>query len=152
MWRKETPEVRARFKELADKKKEIHGQVYPGYQYSPRRPGAKLRRRRARVATGWVPFISSTQSGLKRINEANSQNRGMIDIDGDFLDLLAEHGVLTGPNGVAPATVPQNLDFEAIVQEQFGHTAIDTVRFPPLQGDEFDDNFPMAAMLELDGA
>lgn len=152
MWRKETPEVRACFKELADKKKEIHAQVNPGYQYSPRRPGARLRRRRARVATGLVPFIGATQAGLNRINQANSESRGMIDVDGDFLDLLDHHGVLTGPNGVAPATGPQNLDFEAIVEQQFGHAAMDTVRFPPLQGNEFDDNFPMAAMLELDGA
>jgi hypothetical protein len=44
MWQRETPEVRANFKRLAEDEKKLHLQVYPTYRYQPRKPSEKKRR------------------------------------------------------------------------------------------------------------
>lgn len=152
MWREETPEVRNQFKELAEQKKKLHAQAHPNYHYTPRRPGEKPRRRPARIHTTFVPFIGSTTAGQNRIDEANNNTKGFIDVDGDFIDILADHGLVNGPNSLAPPQAFDNVRFEDVVQEQFDRVALETVHFTPLQGNEFDESFPMDEMLGLDGA
>jgi hypothetical protein len=45
MWSTETPEILAEWKSKAEKVKQDHLLKYPGYQYQPRKPAEKKRRR-----------------------------------------------------------------------------------------------------------
>lgn len=49
-WNNETDEVKNHFKQLAAEAKRIHAQMYPNYQYAPRKPCEKKRRKTRRLS------------------------------------------------------------------------------------------------------
>jgi hypothetical protein len=67
-WKNESPATKQQFKALADDIKRKHARDHPDYQYSPRRPGEKRRRKRVREEGPSVseisdPFESSAWDG-----------------------------------------------------------------------------------------
>ncbi|KAJ5152948.1 uncharacterized protein N7482_009426 [Penicillium canariense] len=151
MWRNETAEVRARFKDLADEKKRLHSQAHPNYQYAPRRPWERARRS-PKIHASTVPFISAFPGGQPRLTEAWNKTNGWIDVDGDFIDLLDHANLIYGPNTVAPYNQPDNIDFDEILRQQLERYPLETVHWEPLQGNEFDDTFPIDQLLNLPGS
>ncbi|KAJ4259639.1 hypothetical protein NW762_007569 [Fusarium torreyae] len=70
-WNMETREVRARYKQKADQLKEEHRQMYPDYQYRPRRTGEKRRRStvpRAGTSTVTAQFSFPALGGVQQNN------------------------------------------------------------------------------------
>lgn len=151
MWRNETPAVRNRFKELAGEKKRLHAKTYPNYQYSPRRPSEKVRRT-PRIHMNNLPWLGGHPLGQQLVADAFNSN-GYIPIDKDFLAAMDAFGILHGPNGVAPMPVNDTFHFESDVEKQVARcTTMEVARWVPLQGNEFDDAFPMDELLDLEGA
>ncbi|KAJ5377760.1 uncharacterized protein N7496_005169 [Penicillium cataractarum] len=153
MWHREPLAVRARFRALADEKKRLHSEAHPDYQYTPRRPGDKFSRRRGRLHTSSVPFFNQTAAGQVRVKNADENNSGWIDVDGDCIDILDELGLMYGPNALTPLPNLDTSAFNAMVNMQMDQrVALQTVRYHELEGDEFDSDFPMHTMLSLPGA
>ncbi|KAJ5639777.1 uncharacterized protein N7484_007639 [Penicillium longicatenatum] len=158
-WRSETEETRQRWHALAAQVKKQHALAFPDYQYSPRRPGERLTRR-ARVPAEAVGLIGDTRRGTNRLQDTIQgdgpnpwDSNGLIDIDQEFLSMLDQHDMLAGPNGI-DISYAQNQDFTAMVNTQVRREPIETLRTPPLQGDEFGSMFSeesMNALLNLDG-
>lgn len=152
MWRNETPDVRKTFKELADERARLHKLAHPNYQYSPRRPSEKARRT-PRVHMNTMPWLSQHPLGQKLVDTAVN-NRGYIPIDDEFIAAMDAIDLLRGPNGIAPPLpAPDASDVAKDVERQLtDHDAVTAVHWEPLQGNEFDDTFPMDEMLNLEGA
>lgn len=144
---------------MAAKVKAQHAIDFPGYQYSPRRPGEKLTRR-SRIPAQIVDFIGDTRRGANRLQDSLTGDgpnpwdfNTNIDIDRELLAMMDQHDYLVGPNGIDPSYSPSQ-DFSAMVNTQVQREAIETLRSPPLQGDEFGPMFSeenMNALLKLDG-
>lgn len=151
MWRNETPTVRNSFKELAEEKKRLHAKTYPDYQYSPRRPSERVRRNH-RVHMNTIPWLGQHPLGQQLVNNAVNDD-GFIPIDNEFIAAMDAIGLLSGPNGLAPMrtfdTVNQARDLQQLMTDQLG---MEVAQWKPLQGNEFDEAFPMDEMLNLEGA
>lgn len=68
--------------------------------------------------------------------------------------MLDQHNILDGPNGIDISCSLTQDDFPAMVNAQVQRETIETLRSPPLQGDEFGPMFTeenMNALLNLDG-
>jgi hypothetical protein len=151
MWRNETPEVRNDFKELAEERKRLHAQAYPNYQYSPRRPSERVRRTH-HVHVNRVPWLGGSTDGQQLINDAVNNTEGFIPVEPPFISAADATGLIKGPNGIAPSPAHDASNLERCVQQQLDRVVVETVRWEPLQGNEFDDTFPMDEMLDLEGA
>ncbi|KAJ5548722.1 hypothetical protein N7513_005956 [Penicillium frequentans] len=159
-WRSETEETRQRWHTLAAKVKAQHAIDFPDYQYTPRRPGERLTRR-SRIPAQIVNFIGDTRRGANRLQDSVAGDGpnpwdfdSNIDIDREFLGMLDQHNILEGPNGIDISCSLNQDDFPAMVNAQVQREAIETLRSPPLQGDEFGPMFTeenMNALLNLDG-
>lgn len=149
MWHKESPEVRAHFKKLADQMKKRHGEMHPDYRYSPRRSDEIPRRTKLRTNT--VSFLHSSPEGLQFLNNATHVNGYYWDLDTSFMEALDVHNLIRGPQTVAPpALVYDNID--KIVDDQVQRYPVKNVQFPPLTGNEFAPGFDMESLLNLPGA
>lgn len=159
-WRSETEETRQRWHTLAAKVKAQHAIDFPDYQYSPRRPGEKLTRR-SRIPAEIVGFIGDTRRGENRLQDSVSGDgpnpwdfNSNIDIDQELLRMLDQYDFLDGPNCIDTSLSPSQQEFSAMVNTQVQRETIETLRSPPLQGDEFGPMFSeenMNALLNLDG-
>lgn len=153
MWHGEGAAVRARFKDLAEEKKRLHSQAHPNYQYAPRRPGEKLRRQSPRIRASSVPFFNKTAAGQARLKNAEENDDGWIDVDGDCIDIFDELGLMYGPSALPPIPSYDSPDFHAIVDMQCGErVGLQTVHYENLDGTEFEPGFPMDTLLALPGA
>ncbi|KAJ6115058.1 mating-type HMG-box protein MAT1-2 [Penicillium sp. IBT 16267x] len=151
-WRSETEDTRQRWHTLAAQVKAQHALDFPDYQYSPRRPGEKLTRR-SRVPAEVVDFIGDAQQGAQRLQDT-VQGDGHTSWDFNFnLDMDQEFvNMLDGPNGIH-LSYSLDHDFSAMVNTQVQRETIETLRRPPLQGNEFDPMFSQEninALLNLD--
>lgn len=145
---------------MAAKVKAQHAIDFPDYQYSPRRPGERLTRR-SRIPAQIVNFIGDTRRGANRLQDSVAGDGpnpwdfdSNIDIDQEFLGMLDQHNILDGPNGIDISCSLTQDDFPAMVNAQVQRETIETLRSPPLQGDEFGPMFTeenMNALLNLDG-
>ncbi|KAF3403850.1 MAT+ sexual cell fertilization-promoting factor [Penicillium rolfsii] len=151
MWRNESPEVRNCFKELAEEKKQLHAIAYPNYQYCPRRPSEKVRRQR-KIHVDNMPWLGQHPLGQKLVDDA-ANNRGFIPVNEEFIAAIDAIDILRGPNGVAPILPQHNPNVRQDLQSQLDRDmSLTVVQWHPLQGNEFDENFPMSEMLNLEGA
>lgn len=150
-WRSESPEVREQFKVLADKMKQQHAIDHPDYQYSPRRPGEKPRRR-SRIHTMAIPYIAGNTTGATRLAHSwASGERGYLDVDDELINILDEFDLIFGPNSVAPISVPDNeAEFARLVQDQINRIPAETVNFQPLSGNEFDPELNLEELVHLE--
>ncbi|KAJ5594450.1 uncharacterized protein N7459_000658 [Penicillium hispanicum] len=150
-WRSESPEVREQFKVLADQMKRQHAIDHPDYQYSPRRPGEKPRRR-SRIHGMAIPFIAAHTAGQTRLAQSLiSENPGFLDVDDGLIDMLDDADMIFGPNSIAPVSVPDNeAEFARLVQDQLNRIPAETVNFQPLNGNEFDPNLNLEELLQLE--
>lgn len=150
-WRKETPEVRAHFKSLADELRRRHEIEHPEYRYAPRRPNQIPRRTKIKM-TEKFNFLGASNHGAQRIHQA-SNNDGMIyDLDTNFVEMLDEFDMLFGPQSCVPKLVTPNDDFEELVNDQVQRVPTEDIHFTPLNGTEFDPNFKLDNLLNLPGA
>jgi hypothetical protein len=151
MWRNETSKIRNSFKKLAEEKKRLHAKAYPDYQYSPRRPSEKVRRT-PRIHMNNMPWLGQHPLGQQLVNNAVN-NSGYIPIDEEFIEAMDAMNLLKGPNGVAPTPTYDTFNHASdILRQEARSLVLEVAQWEPLQGNEFDDTFPMDEMLNLDGA
>lgn len=129
--------------------KRKHAINHPAYQYAPRRPHERRRRnvacltRDKSVNAEALQFMAHDEEGAHFLdNEAVTQS-GRIQIDERCLELLNQHDMLFGANGVQPFAVPDNdSEFEKIVNEQMeGVTTIETLVYDPALAAELEAGF-----------
>jgi hypothetical protein len=67
-WQNETPEVKALYKDLADKVKQEHSEKHPDYQYQPRKSSDKKRRMTKKKAAALAAANGSVMEGSAQVN------------------------------------------------------------------------------------
>ncbi|KAJ5162367.1 hypothetical protein N7492_007759 [Penicillium capsulatum] len=149
MWRNESQAVRDRFQVYAEMKKEQHAIDFPGYQYSPRRPN-QIQRRAPRAPTllpaGLIAFVRGTPSGDAVLATAVN---GTITVTNQVIDCLAQHGLIYGPNGLAPIRYPPALDsVSELIENVISRNPYQPLS-SPLDGTEFGPDFPESEVAAL---
>lgn len=147
-WRNASEDVKAQFKALADELKRQHAIDHPDYQYAPRRPHERRRRRTtARVHTKNLPFLKQDEKDLEYLKRVTNDN-DMVEVDEEFLNILGDRGMLEGAVGLAPILVPDNgAEFDAIVNEQLDGQEIETLVYDPLLSDQLDQEFDFSSFV-----
>lgn len=162
MWREESAETRARFREIAEHMKREHMIQHPDYQYSPRRPGTK--RVSVRANDCWCLSRDSFGGGASLFFHATTgiDGDGWIDINDNLVSLMNHNEAIQGPNGVA--SQPR---FTVIPPEMRATSALNGVSiedldlpkhitdFAPIEPDWFGPGFlynEVNDLIHLDGA
>lgn len=101
MWKEESAETRARFREIAEHMKREHMIQHPDYQYSPRRPGTKRVSVRAHDCWCLSRDILGGGASLFFHATATSEGDGTLDINDNLVSLMNQQGAIQGPNGIA---------------------------------------------------
>lgn len=130
-WRNEHQDVKEEFKNLANQAKLEHALKYPGYQYSPRRPGQKLRRR-PRIHPTALNFMWKTHEGAKLMDQAakstesaNGMADGWVPVTRDLVQHLNERDILGGEEGLGPipfGATPQQL--QRMIQREMSVSSV----------------------------
>lgn len=148
MWRHETQAVKDEYKMLARMAKEAHAAKYPDYQYAPRRPHERLRRR-PRIHPSALTWMYGTQSGAAVLEKANSRPKadGWIPVTRALVQELDSRHVLLGPHGLGPPPIgPTQGQFQELVQSQVQAGADN----PQLPEADQEDHEPLLEALDDD--
>lgn len=129
--------------------KRQHELDHPDYQYSPRRPGER-RRRRPRIHANKLQFLGANMEGTQRlVNAWTGRNHGYVEVDDQLLRIFDGHGMLFGPCTVGPQPGNNNEDFNILVLDQLDRIPSQDLSFSPLNTNDFDANFNMDELLNL---
>ncbi|KAK2757350.1 hypothetical protein FQN54_004864 [Arachnomyces sp. PD_36] len=90
-WKAETDEVKAHFKDLADKIKRQHAEDHPDYQYAPRKPSEKKRR-------------ATIRRNDRSPNQTLSTTQSMTQVTASSPPVLAPQPQVVSNSSAAPAT------------------------------------------------
>ncbi|KAJ5768023.1 hypothetical protein N7533_000606 [Penicillium manginii] len=134
MWKCEIPAVKDEFKMLAQMAKQEHAAKYPGYQYAPRKPNQRPRRR-PRIHPGAVSWLWKTEKGAAIMKKATDRHKsdGWVPVNREFVEELDAQHMLLGPQGLGPppfgATQAQ---FQELEEDDQQLSAADEEDFEPL--------------------
>lgn len=142
---------------LAQMAKEEHSIKFPDYQYAPRRPHEKPRRR-ARIHPSALTWLWGTKRGAAIMEDANTRPSadGWVPVTRDLVQELESRRLLFGPEGLAsPPLGTTQEEFQELIQRQVEPganapqlTAASSENFDPL--DDIDEEF-LEEILNFDG-
>ena len=91
-WSRESTEVKARWKAVADEIKRKHSEMFPDYQYQPRKPSEKKRRMTRRKAAALAGLVGVRDHNVA----AQSQDNATAGSSGDLIVASASIPSTTG--------------------------------------------------------
>lgn len=160
MWKDESAETRARFRDIADHMKRQHMIEHPDYQYVPRRPGA-AKRQSVRAQDCWC-ISRDINGGAQLYFHAVLKGDGLIDINDHFVSVLNNLDALHGPNGLAPMNTFSVVPDAMQPSEEPGNVVLNPLNLPqvvsdlsPIGTDWFGPGFlysEVDGLLHLEGA